>query len=154
MSFVFQSSSFGGLCYGSFRDNIFHHSEIKPSDCTNHPQPLTINKPCFSHMKTTPSWGVAMFPSIAFHGNSHSQWVQEVHRVSICFSKIRVSIFAKHISGQIIIFHQPWFSWNKGISLTKPPFGVRSCEVAIIWPDIWSKKQQHLPQIAIMNVGF
>ena len=38
-------------------------------------------------------------------------------------------------SGQIIIFHQPGFPWNKGISLTKPPFGVRSCEVAIIWPD-------------------
>ncbi len=39
------------------------------------------------------------------------------------------------VSGQIIIFHQPGFPWNKGISLTKPPFGVRSCEVAIIWPD-------------------
>ncbi len=38
-------------------------------------------------------------------------------------------------SGQIIIFHQPRFPWNKGNSLTKPPFGVRSCEVAIIWPD-------------------
>jgi len=35
-----------------------------------------------------------------------------------------------------IIFHQPRFPWNKGISLTKPPFGVRSCEVARIWPDI------------------
>ena len=39
-------------------------------------------------------------------------------------------------SGQIIIFHQPRFPWNKGISPTKPPFGVRSCEVAIIWPDM------------------
>ncbi len=38
-------------------------------------------------------------------------------------------------SGQIIIFHQPGISWNKGSSLTKPPFGVRSCEVAIIWPE-------------------
>ena len=38
-------------------------------------------------------------------------------------------------SGQIIIFHQPRFLWNKGISFTKPPFGVRSCEVPIIWPD-------------------
>ena len=36
-------------------------------------------------------------------------------------------------SGQIIIFHQPRFPWNKGISLAKPPFQVRSCEVAIIW---------------------
>ena len=40
------------------------------------------------------------------------------------------------LSGQIIIIHQPRFSWNKGISLTKPPFGVRSCEVAITWPDL------------------
>ena len=39
--------------------------------------------------------------------------------------------------GQIIIFHQPRFPWNKGNSLTKPPFGVRSCEVAIIWPELW-----------------
>ena len=38
-------------------------------------------------------------------------------------------------SGQIIIFHQPRFPWNKGISLAKPPFRVRSCEVAIIWPE-------------------
>ena len=40
-------------------------------------------------------------------------------------------------SGQIIIFHQPRFPWNKGNSLTKPPFGVRSREVAIIWPAKW-----------------
>ena len=40
------------------------------------------------------------------------------------------------IPGQIIIFHQPRFPWIKGISLTKPPFGVRSCEVAIIWPEL------------------
>ena len=45
-----------------------------------------------------------------------------------------------HPSGQIIIFHQPRFPWNKGNSLTKPPFGGnRSCEVAIIWPDPWCK---------------
>ena len=43
-------------------------------------------------------------------------------------------IFAVVSSGQIIIFHQPRFPWNKGISLTKPQCGVRSCEVAIIWP--------------------
>ena len=42
-----------------------------------------------------------------------------------------------HTSGQIIIFHQPRFPWNKGISLTEPPFRVRSCEVAIIWPDTY-----------------
>ena len=37
-----------------------------------------------------------------------------------------------------IIFHQPRFHWNKRVSLTKPPFGVRSCEIAIIWPDVSS----------------
>ena len=45
-------------------------------------------------------------------------------------------MFADHTSGQIIIFHQARFPWNTGISLTKPPFGVGSCEVTIIWPDI------------------
>ena len=45
-------------------------------------------------------------------------------------------VFADY-SGQIIIFHQPRFAWKKGISLTKPPFGVRLCEVAIIWPNYW-----------------
>ena len=56
-----------------------------------------------------------------------------------------VSIFPRDLkihhtsSGQIIIFHQPRFPWNKGIPLTKPPFGVRSCEVAIIWPASWKK---------------
>ena len=37
-----------------------------------------------------------------------------------------------HESGQIILFHPPRFPWNNGISLTKPPFGVRSCEVAMV----------------------
>ena len=44
-----------------------------------------------------------------------------------------------HISGQIIIFHQPRFPWNKGSHFPSKtlPFGEnRSCEVAIIWPDI------------------
>ena len=31
---------------------------------------------------------------------------------------------------------EPRFPWNKGISLSQLPFGVRSCEVAIIWPGI------------------
>ena len=34
-----------------------------------------------------------------------------------------------------MIFHQPRFLWSKGISLATPPFGVRSCEVTIIWPE-------------------
>ena len=35
-----------------------------------------------------------------------------------------------YTSGQIIVFHQPRFPWNKGISLPQLPFGVRSCEIA------------------------
>ena len=57
-----------------------------------------------------------------------------------CISAQKATIFCEYLaamrlaSGQIIIFHQAGFPWNKGISLTKSPFGVRSCEVAIIWP--------------------
>ena len=47
--------------------------------------------------------------------------------------RVRKPISFPTKSGQNTIFHQPRFSWNKGISLTKPPFGVISCEVAIIW---------------------
>ncbi len=59
-----------------------------------------------------------------------------VHRHMTCSPYMWLCIY-KYISGQILIFHQPRFPWNKGISLTKPPFGVRSCEVAIIWSDIY-----------------
>ena len=66
-----------------------------------------------------------------------------------CRSKSRfyekcTSTWHVYISGQIIIFHQPRFPGNKEISLTKPPFGVRSCEVAIIWPDIYTVCSQSL----------
>ena len=62
-------------------------------------------------------------------------------------------------SGQIIIFHQPGFPWNKGISLTKPPFGVRSCEVAIIWPDWWrnimmKKNMMNINHNTMMNASW
>ena len=40
-------------------------------------------------------------------------------------------------SGQSIIFHQPRFPWKKGIPLTKPPFGVRSCRYNLTRP-IWN----------------
>ena len=49
-------------------------------------------------------------------------------------------------SGQIIIFHQPRFPWNEGISLTKPPFEVRSCEVAMIWPEPYQLVQDFVHQ--------
>ena len=52
-------------------------------------------------------------------------------------------------SGQIMIFHQPRFPWNKGISLAKPPFGVGSCEVAIIWPDRMDYIVLHSHQLAV-----
>ena len=38
----------------------------------------------------------------------------------------------------MIKFHQPRFPWNKRISLPQLPFTVKSCEVAIIWPNIIS----------------
>ena len=42
------------------------------------------------------------------------------------------------VHSQILTFHQPRFPWNKGISLTKTTiWGPRSCEVAIIWPDVY-----------------
>ena len=40
-----------------------------------------------------------------------------------------------------IIFHHLDFPEIAEISLTKPPFGMRSCEVAIIWPE---KMSYHL----------
>ena len=48
-------------------------------------------------------------------------------------------------SVQIIIFHQHGIPWNKGNSLPKPPFGVRSCEVAIIWPEPMDLRGDTLP---------
>ena len=42
-------------------------------------------------------------------------------------------------SGQIKIYHQPRFPWNKGISLPQLHFGVRSCEVARTNPNTSSR---------------
>ena len=55
-----------------------------------------------------------------------------------------------HISGQIIIFHQPGFSWNKEISLPKRyllgGFSVVFSVAIIIWPDIsHSPSMTYLP---------
>ena len=50
-------------------------------------------------------------------------------------SELWTKLTSQHRSGQLLIFHQPRFPWNKGNSLTKPQFGVRLCEVAMIWPD-------------------
>ena len=67
---------------------------------------------------------------------SRIRWVYPATLVCTCMGQY-VSTNPMYISGQNIIFHQPRFPWNKGISLTKLPFKVRSCEVAIIWPDIY-----------------
>ena len=64
--------------------------------------------------------------------NMGTIWGRKITHIKI-YKYIYIYIY---ISGQIIIFHQPRFPWNKEISFTKPPFGVRSREVAIIWPDI------------------
>ena len=65
-----------------------------------------------------------------------------------------INSIINHQSGQIIIFHQPRFPWNKGISLTKPPFAVRSCEVAIIWPDQLLPTVRLHAQVAVYSTWF
>ena len=61
---------------------------------------------------------------------------------------------------QIVIFHQPRFPWNKGISLTKPTiWGENLCEVAIIWPDWWLEDEiegefKHLSAVMIFSRQF
>ena len=53
------------------------------------------------------------------------------------FIKSQVRILPSYRSGQIVIFHQPRFPWNKGISALQLPFGgpknVWGRE--LIWPD-------------------
>ena len=76
------------------------------------------------------SWGniVAGIPfflrRLAFFKNISGWW-----------SPLSHGFLNDHQSGQIIIVHQPGKIWNKETSPTKLPFGVRSCEVVIIWPD-------------------
>lgn len=61
-------------------------------------------------------------------------------------------------SGRIVIVHQPWFPGNKascwGGSPTTPPFGVRLCEIAIIWVDIWySDIEGNIPSSRVRQYG-
>ena len=83
------------------------------------------------------------FPIRQVLGVSHPIDIYPTFRWNVWRALIPLSLRCSMYSGQIIIFHQPRFPWNKGISLTKPPFGVRSCEVAIVWPDVW-----HSPQVS------
>ena len=97
--------------------HIIHLQRIVPS-------PI-FRKNFLARKKTQPLWGSAP-----------RQHLLPRHSSEKSNPNIQVRLDGNfHESGQIIIFHQPGFPWNKGISLTKPPFGVRSCEVAIIWPD-------------------
>ncbi len=75
---------------------------------------------------------------------SQIHWLNDEPHFPLSIS--RKFVLKKHIllilhwSGQIIILHQPRYPWNKGISLPQLPFGVRLCEVAIIWRD-WFKRK-------------
>ena len=52
-------------------------------------------------------------------------------------TSVAYEIFPIHSSGQITIIPKPELRGFWGDSLTKPPFGVTSAEVAIICPDSW-----------------
>ena len=79
------------------------------------------------------------FPS-CFRDHNHQIWIKVFTTEVLIDSWFMASNLSGNFpllmltlySGQIILFHQPRFPWNKVISLTKPPLGVRSCEVAII----------------------
>ena len=75
------------------------------------------------------------FPYDSYHsitgirkGASHNATNLQELRPGIVKGLLNTSLSIK--SSQNIMFHQP--RYNKGISLTKPQFGVRSSEVAII----------------------
>ncbi len=54
----------------------------------------------------------------------------------VCWNDCRQK--EKILSDQNIIFHQPRFPWNKGSHFPSSAtfWGPRSCEVAIIWPNV------------------
>ena len=56
-----------------------------------------------------------------------------------------------HDSGQLIIFHQPRFPWNsRGFPfLNATFFGVRSCEVVIIWPNDCERSKKSFPNSVV-----
>ena len=99
---------------------------------------LMANSSCYKGSNITSKtiivgWTSPMIPHDSWRLKSLLELLESVMVFQMDVSKNRGT---SKSSGQIIIFHQPGFPWNKGISLTKPPFGVRSCEVAIIWPEI------------------
>ena len=62
----------------------------------------------------------------------HERWVGQAPKPTVQCSKKadHTHGFKLRSNGQIIIFHQPRFPY-----ITTVPFLVRSCEVAIIWPE-------------------
>ncbi len=76
-------------------------------------------------------FSISLFETWVFCCISHAKYPMQ-----ICVCIYIYSYVGMYISGQKTILHQPRFPWNKGISLHQLYFGVRSCEVAIIWPDI------------------
>ena len=100
---------------------------ILPLELMISPSPV-VKSPChsFQNHVTALCFHIQCLDVIGFGKWWYTQCMEWKNPARCCINR----------SGQIIIiFHQPRFPWNKGISLTKPPFGVRSCEVAIIWPD-------------------
>ena len=81
--------------------------------------PMGSAPPCWGSPPSKPHRWSSCFPQ---------QKIKKCHFLDLMFEYIWDA------SGQIIIFHQPRFSWNEGISLPELPFRVRSCDVAIIWP--------------------
>ena len=123
-------------------------SEIIPTKLGRISSPIyTLNNqgPLFvdcSNDKVKPNFSSTASPTNSKHHHGPS-WLGSSGIMAAGFMDICSK--SRHLSSQIMIFHQPRFPWNKGISLTKPPFGVRSCEVAIIWPDLyncWNLKHQ------------
>ena len=85
---------------------------------------------------------------ISARGENKMNWATKkpdptFHCTGCSIGILTVAYYHSLISGQIIIFHQPRFPWNKKISLPKPPLGVRSCKVAIIWPAYIPKQHCH-----------
>ena len=64
-------------------------------------------------------------------------WFQTIH----LWTEVNLK---KHTSGQIKIFHQPRFPWNKGMGGTLPICSILAGQLSrvfgrnIIWPDTWN----------------
>ena len=73
---------------------------------------------------------------------SNPQSFHQITKLVVFHAHMRMNV-----PGQIIKIRQPRFFWNNRISLPHLHFGVRSCEVAINWPNVWNI-YPHLPYIS------